>query len=101
MGSKRSSAGALVAVRRRIDRLDEQLLRLLNARAKLALEIGRLKRLGKWPVYDARREAFVLRHVAQANGGPLSPAAVRHVFQSVLTECRRRQRTRRTAASRA
>ncbi|OGX28384.1 MAG: hypothetical protein A3B78_00830 [Omnitrophica WOR_2 bacterium RIFCSPHIGHO2_02_FULL_67_20] len=82
----------LAAVRRRIDRLDEQLLRLLNARARLALEIGRIKRRKKWPVFDPRREMFVLRHVASANGGPLSARAVRKIFQTILTQCRRRER---------
>ena len=81
----------LAAVRRRIDRFDEQLLRLLNRRAQLALEIGRIKKRRKWPVFDAQREAFVLRHVLRNNRGPLSAAAVRHVFQAILCECRRRE----------
>lgn len=87
-------SGVLPALRRTIDRLDERMLKLLNARAKLAQQIGRIKHRKKWPVYDAKREAFVLRHVTLRNQGPLSPAAVRHVFQSILTECRRRQRRR-------
>ncbi len=70
------------------------MLKLLNARARLAQQIGRIKHRKQWPVYDAKREAFVLKHVTQSNQGPLSPAAVRHVFQSILTECRRRQRRR-------
>ena len=84
----------LSEVRRRINRLDEQLLRLINRRAALALAIGRIKKRRKWPVFDAAREAFVLRHVMDANRGPLSPRAVRHVFQAILCECRRRERAR-------
>ena len=83
---------SLAAVRRQIDRLDLQLLRLLNQRAALALEIGRIKRHKKWPAFDGAREAYVLRHVARENRGPLSGRAVQHVFQAVLTQCRRRQR---------
>ena len=81
----------LAVVRRRIDRLDMQLLRLLNQRATLALVIGRIKHHRKWPTFDARREALVLRHVIQANHGPLSARAVRHLFQAILCECRRRE----------
>lgn len=92
MSHKRPTASSLSAVRERIDRLDEQLLRFVNRRAVLALEIGRIKKRRKWPVFDAAREAFVLRHVMQANRGPLSAKAVRHVFQSILCECRRRER---------
>jgi chorismate mutase len=82
----------LAAVRRQIDRLDLQLLRLLNLRAACALEIGRIKKRRKWPVFDGRREAFVLRQITRANRGPLSDAAVRSVFRAVLTQCRRRER---------
>ena len=88
-------APKLVTVRRRIDRLDEQLLRLINERAELALVIGRIKNRRKWPVFDAGREAFVLRHVMEANRGPLSASAVQHVFQAILCECRRRQHSAR------
>ena len=87
-----SSRARLAQVRRLIDRLDGRLLTLINARARMALEIGRIKKRRKWPVYDARREAFVLRRVKTANAGPLSDAAVRQVFQTVLAQCRRRQR---------
>ena len=86
MGSK------LSAVRRQIDRLDQRLLRLLNQRARLALEIGRIKKRRKWPVFDAYRETFVLRHITRANHGPLSARAIRHIFQAILSECRRRER---------
>ena len=93
MARKRRSGSKLAVVRRRIDRLDRQLLRLLNQRVQFALEIGRIKRRRKWPVFDARREAVVLRHVTRANRGPLSPRAVQHVFQAILSECRRRERS--------
>ena len=85
-------AARLGRVRRQIDRLDERLLRLISRRARLALLIGRIKRQKKWPVYDARREAFVLRHVASVNAGPLSLYSVRKVFKTILTQCRRRER---------
>ena len=82
-------------VRRRIDSLDEKLLKLVNDRAALALAIGRIKDKQKWPIFDAKRELFVLKHVMEKNGGPLSTHAVRHIFQAILCECRRRQRARR------
>ena len=90
--------GKLQQVRHKIDALDERLLKLLNARAKLALQIGRIKDKQKWPVFDSKREKFVLAHVAGKNRGPLSPRAIRHIFQSILVECRRRQRAHRKNA---
>ena len=87
-----SKSSRLAAVRGKIDRLDERLLRLINERARLALAIGRIKRRKKWPVYDARREAFVLGHVQRVNRGPLSDYGVRKIFQTILSRCRRRER---------
>ena len=87
-----SRPNSLPSLRRRIDRLDQRILRVLNQRARLALAIGHIKKRRKWPVFDAAREAFVLRHVTRANHGPLTARAVRHVFQAILSECRRRQR---------
>ena len=95
MGSKKRSRAKLASVRRRIDGLDLQLLRLINRRARFALEIGRIKKRKKWPVFDARREAFVLRHVTSASRGPLSAGAVRHIFRAILSGCRRRERSGR------
>ena len=92
MPSKAARA-KLSVVRGRIDRLDRQLLRLVNQRATLALLIGRIKKRRKWPVFDAGREAFVLRRVLQANRGPLSAGAITHIFQAILCECRRRERS--------
>ncbi len=89
----RQRVGRLNGVRSRIDRLDERILRLLNRRARMALQIGRIKHRRKWPVFDAAREASVLRHVTRANRGPLTARAVRRVFQAVLRECRRRERS--------
>jgi chorismate mutase len=91
MGDKRGRR-RLKEVRRQIDCLDERLLALVNRRAKLALKIGRIKKRRKWPVFDATREAFVLKHTQQANGGPLSSGAIRTIFRTILSQCRRRER---------
>ena len=90
----------LQQLRQRIDRLDERLLALLSDRAALAIKIGQVKRRKKWPLYDARREASVLQHVGRLNRGPLSDRAVQQMFQSILTQCRRRERAGRPRKSR-
>lgn len=93
MSRKLRAHAKLSAVRQRIDRLDGTLLRLVNQRAALALLIGRIKTRRKWPVFDAQREAFVLRRVMRANHGPLSDRAVARIFHAILGECRRRERS--------
>ena len=78
--------------RRRIDAIDEQLMRLLNSRSACALEIGRIKRRLGLPVYSPEREAWILERVARENPGPLDPTAVRRVFERVIDESRRLER---------
>jgi chorismate mutase/prephenate dehydratase len=76
------------ALRDQIDRIDARLLELLNERARVALQIGRLKRANNEPIYVPERERAVLERVAQSNGGPLSDAAVQAVFESIIAEIR-------------
>jgi chorismate mutase len=79
-------------LRRRIDLLDESLVKLLNARAACALEIGRLKREMGIAIYQPAREAEVLRNVEKANLGPLDQPAMRRLFERVIDEARHLER---------
>ena len=79
-------------LRRRIDEIDEQLVRLLNARAECALAIGREKRVLGLEVYQPAREKDVLQHVQTINRGPLDDRAVKRLFERVIDEARRLER---------
>jgi chorismate mutase len=82
-------------LRRRIDALDEQLVKLLNQRAACALEIGRTKQQLGIEIYQPSRETEVLRHVqacTTAMGGPLSPGALARLFERIIDEARRLER---------
>ena len=79
-------------LRKRIDLLDESLVRLLNARAACALEIGRVKRAMGVPVYQPQREAEVLRNVEQLNTGPLDAHAIKRLFERIIDEARHLER---------
>jgi chorismate mutase len=78
--------------RRRIDRIDEQLMGLLNSRSACAVEIGKIKRRLGLGVYAPEREAWILERVMRENPGPLDPTAVRRVFERVIDESRRLER---------
>jgi chorismate mutase len=75
--------------RNEIDELDEELLRLLNMRARLAVKVGALKRASGIPVRDPEREEFVLRRLREANTGPLDQEAVVRLFRRIIRESRR------------
>jgi chorismate mutase len=74
--------------RKRIDEIDEQLLKLLNERARCAVEIGHLKKKSHQPAFQPEREREILRHVEAANGGPLGNAAIRRLFERIIDEAR-------------
>ena len=69
-----------------IDRIDEQILRLANERAKLAHQIGGLKEDGV--IYRPERESQVLRRLVELNQGPLPAEAVTAIFRNVMSNCR-------------
>jgi chorismate mutase-like protein len=75
--------------RAQIDIIDSELLRLLNRRAQLAIEIGALKRRDASPLCDPSRERQVLVRALTANSGPLDDEAVANIFRSVIDESRR------------
>ncbi len=74
--------------RRKIDRIDEELVRLLNARSQCAVEVGKLKRSAQLPLYQPDREGEILNRVTRANSGPLPDTAIRRLFERILDEAR-------------
>jgi chorismate mutase len=79
-------------LREAIDRVDEVLVKLLNQRAKYAVEIGEIKGVLSLPIYSPEREKDVLRHVEEASAGPLDPQSVRRLFERIIDESRRVER---------
>lgn len=75
-----------------INALDRTIIRLLNERAICAKVIGQIKKNNGIPVYDPRREEFVLDNVQQHNEGPLSNEAVRRLFERIIDEIRSLER---------
>jgi chorismate mutase len=76
-----------------IDRVDEVLVRLLNERARVACEIGLMKKELGVDVYQPEREKQVLAHVRSvACEGPLGPEAIARLFERIIDEARRLER---------
>lgn len=79
---------SIPALRRQIDRIDDQLLRLLNRRARLATAIAEQKARSNSGVYAPAREKGVLARLARANRGPLSERMVRGIFREIISASR-------------
>jgi len=77
-----------------IDAVDLRLLELLNERTRVVEEIGRVKRAAKLPIYEPKREDQVFDNVTTHNGGPLTPDAVKRIFERIIDEMRTIQRIR-------
>ncbi len=79
-------------LRKEIDRLDNELLRIFNERAGLALKIGEIKKGLGLPVYDPAREKLIFQRMKDANPGPLDDQAIVRLFERVIDESRRLER---------
>jgi chorismate mutase/prephenate dehydratase len=75
-------------LRARMDALSLELLRLLNQRAQLAAEVGRLKTSNGMAVYQPGREREVIERMVAQNAGPLTGDHVRRIFTEIISACR-------------
>ena len=62
----------LEGLRKKVDRIDANILRLLNQRALLTLHIGKLKAKRQEGVYVPDRESQIYARIKRLNKGPLS-----------------------------
>jgi len=79
----------LAACRQQIDSLDQQLVDLIQQRARVVEEVGNIKREAHLTVKDANREQQVIDKVqGLAKDGPLPADAVGRIFQKLIEEMR-------------
>ena len=81
-------------IRLKINQLDNELLRIFNERAALALEIGHVKKKLDLPIYDPKREKLIFDRMKQVNPGPLDNDAIVRLFERVIDESRSLERAR-------
>jgi len=87
----------IATLRGKIDRLDQQLVKLMNERASHALEIGKLKNETGIAAYAPAREDEVLARVAALNKGPLGERCVRSAFRELISGSRSLEKELRVA----
>jgi chorismate mutase/prephenate dehydratase len=90
-------APTLAGLRAEIDRLDKELVALLNRRAEFAAQIGQVKEKQGLDVWSPAREEEVLARALAHHDGPLSPETVRLIFRELMSGSRALQRTLRVA----
>ncbi|RLS38284.1 MAG: prephenate dehydratase [Planctomycetota bacterium] len=90
----------LKGIRDKIDKLDQQIIKLINERASHAGEIGRLKTESGEDVFSPAREEQVLKQVLdlhQQTGGPLDNTTVRAIFREIMSGSRALQKVLKVA----
>jgi chorismate mutase/prephenate dehydratase len=96
------SSAALAPLRERIDAIDQEIVALLNERAQIALEIGRVKKqTGRRTVRDAKREAEVIEHVTSTSAGLFPEPELVALYRKLITATRRVQHAQKRADSAA
>ena len=85
-GAERPEDSARLSdLRQKIDDLDQQLVDLLNARAKLVVDVGEFKRGSNTPIYAPHREAQVLAKALQRSKGPLPGRTIEGVYREIMS----------------
>ncbi len=90
-------APTLAGLRAEIDRLDKELVALLNRRAQIATQVGQLKEKQGLEIWSPAREEEVLARAMAANQGPLPADTLRLIFRELMSGSRSLQRALRVA----
>jgi chorismate mutase/prephenate dehydratase len=75
----------LAGLRRQIDELDEKIVRLLNQRAKVVIEVGKAKKVDGTPIYAPDRESAVQKRIAELNEGPLPQRTLQAIYRELMS----------------
>lgn len=76
---------SLEKLRKQIDGLDAELVKLLNERIKIALEIGKTKKEQGGEIYVPSREKAVFDRIAELNNGPLPEESARAIYREIMS----------------
>ena len=71
--------------RRKIDQIDEKIIKLLNKRALESLEIRKAKEKLNKSIFTPSREKEVYKKVLDKNKGPLSEESIKAVYREVMS----------------
>ncbi|EPD35957.1 MULTISPECIES: prephenate dehydratase [Delftia] len=77
----------LAHLRVQIDDIDQQLLDLLNRRARVAEQVGEVKKREGTPFFRPDRVAQVIQKIESANPGPLKNAHVSAIWREIMSAC--------------
>jgi chorismate mutase/prephenate dehydratase len=87
MSTTPQASADLAPLRVQIDDIDQQLLDLLNRRARVAEQVGEVKKREGTPFFRPDRVAQVIQKMESANTGPLKNAHVSAIWREIMSAC--------------
>lgn len=85
MPDSNQTPDTLEQLRKRIDQLDAQLVKLINERAKIVVRVGKVKRDAQAPSYAPDREQRVLKQIRTFNQGPLPDSCLEAIWRELMS----------------
>ena len=79
---------SLEEIRKKIDAIDDEIIHLLNERAKAAMEIGKIKEESNAHVYAPAREKQIMGQIYSKNRGPLKNDALKAIYKEIISASR-------------
>lgn len=87
MGENKEINARIEKLRSEIDELDAGILKLLNRRADVVIDIGKIKRNAGMQFYSPARERAILERLTALNEGPFPNNALKVVFREIISTC--------------
>ena len=72
-------------LRKNIDKIDDEMLALLNRRSEIVIEVGNIKRTQKSRFYKPDRERQILERLTSHNKGPFPNDALKTIYREILS----------------
>ena len=74
-------------LRKEIDKIDAELISMINKRGAISCEIGRIKKSKNQPVYSPDRESQVYAGVQKKSKGPMGTGSLKAVYREIMSGC--------------
>jgi len=90
--TKKIPADDLSLLRNQIDRIDSNLLELINQRLEIGRKVGMLKKQSGSQILDRTREKKLIERLSQINPGPADEDLLKYFFNVIITATREIQK---------
>lgn len=75
----------ITGLRKKIDKKDKEILKLLNERAQLTINVGKIKSKKRTSIYAPDREKEVYKKLIRNNRGPLPEKSLKAIYREIMS----------------